>query len=117
MLRIEFNDHQYQGTNQCQDRLQKLLDGRGITGPGDPRLVHLDGQFFVSTKTVRKLANWMLRNTHLANRSVDLEHWISTTRATRPGSSGSRRNWRRPTAPPDCPAGPARGSPSSAACA
>jgi len=43
--------------------------------------------------------------------------WISTTRATRPGSSGSRRNWRRPTAPPDCPAGPARGSPSSAACA
>jgi hypothetical protein len=73
LLRIEFNDHQYQGTNQCQDRLQKLLDGRGITGPGDPRLVHLDGQFFVSTKTVRKLANWMLRNTHLANRSVDLD--------------------------------------------
>jgi hypothetical protein len=83
-LQVDFNNHEYQGTNQCRDRLRKLLDSRGLAGAADPRAVHLNGQFFLSTKTVRKLANWMLRNTHRANRPEDLEGWEAQGRPSRP---------------------------------
>jgi hypothetical protein len=83
----EFNNHEYTGSNACRDRLNKLLKSKGITAGDDPRLVHLDGRFFISTKTVRKLARWMLRNTHQANRQDEVDRWVAKGRPAHPGFS------------------------------
>lgn len=80
--REAFNDHSYKGVNSHRDRLARMLQRRGLAPDGD--LSRLDGEFFLSDKTVLAIARWMLRHAGEAGRPEDLARWEQAGRPPRP---------------------------------
>jgi hypothetical protein len=79
-----FNDHEYEGARVSGDRVEHLLKTKGITSLDDPSLRSLDGRFILATPFVRDIAQWMLRNTHLANHPDEVAAWVERGRPAKP---------------------------------